>query len=325
MSDVTSRFSPATDDVLPGWVRRTLQLAADGESPDPVATLVHPKDPDQRSSSRAALYLHGFVDYFFQTNHAQVWEESGFSFYALDLRDYGRSIRPGREPNWVLDLETYDEEISAAITHLHQLHDEVVIVGHSTGGLIASLYAHRNPLLLSGVVLNSPWVDLNEPWLVRRVAAPVVRWFGRLIPNIPIAELGSRYGRSLHISTGGMWEYNLEWKPLEGFGIRSGWLAAVLRGHHEVAQGLNIPMPVFMATSGRRGDNLLPTAEELENTDVVLSPPQMWRLASRLGRDVTVVRVNGGRHDLALSKEKARDRYHAELAAWLTERFPASP
>ncbi len=296
MKDPAPQFLPPTPDVLDGWVAQTLPLRPDGTTPGPVATLVHRGD-DARTAvgaRRAVLYIHGFVDYFFQTHHALTWEGSGFAFYALDLRDYGRSIREGREPNWVLDLATYDEEISAALAHLRRSYDEVVLAGHSTGGLIVSLYASQQPQQVAGVVLNS------------------------------ISQLGSGYGHSLHVSTGGAWDYNLDWKPLEGFGVFAGWLAAVLRGHHQVARGLEIPVPVFMATSGAGGDNNAPTRRELATTDVVLSPPQMWRRAAKLGRDITVVRVNGGRHDLTLSREGARELFARELSAWLADRFPAA-
>ena len=39
-----------------------------------------------RASSRAVLYLHGYVDYFFQTHMARWFVARGWSFYALDLR-----------------------------------------------------------------------------------------------------------------------------------------------------------------------------------------------------------------------------------------------
>lgn len=303
---------------------RTLPLAPDGTSPDPVATLVHrSRTARGEQRSRAVLYVHGFVDYFFQTHHAQTWEAAGFDFYALDLRDYGRSIRAGRQPNWILDLHTYDEEIATTLELLRGEYDEVLIEGHSTGGLIVALYASRHHGAVDGVVLNAPWLDLNESWFLRRLVAPFLRTFGHLVPRIPISNLGADYGRSLHVSTGGEWEYELGWKPLDGFGVYVGWLAAVLKGHSAVKRGLGIGVPVFMGTSAARGDNNRPTDLELATTDVVLSPPQMWNLAANLGRDVTTVRITGGRHDLTLSRKEPRERFAAELSAWLAERFPA--
>ena len=58
--------------------------------------------------------MHGFADYFFQTGYAEWWTERGYDFYALDLRKYGRSLRPHQTPNYVTDLREYFAELDAA-------------------------------------------------------------------------------------------------------------------------------------------------------------------------------------------------------------------
>ncbi|MFQ9503751.1 MAG: alpha/beta hydrolase [Alistipes indistinctus] len=49
-------------------------------------------------SGRAVLYLHGYIDYFFQTHMAERFAGEGWNFYALDLRKYGRSSCPINMP-----------------------------------------------------------------------------------------------------------------------------------------------------------------------------------------------------------------------------------
>ena len=61
-----------------------------------MATLIR-KTSDRRGR-RAVLYLHGWNDYFFQTHLADYLSDIGYDFYALDLRRYGRSMRPGQLP-----------------------------------------------------------------------------------------------------------------------------------------------------------------------------------------------------------------------------------
>ncbi len=61
------------------------------------------------------LYVHGWSDYFFQKRLARFWTDRGARFYALDLRKYGRSLRPGQTPGYIADLDTYDEDIAAAL------------------------------------------------------------------------------------------------------------------------------------------------------------------------------------------------------------------
>src|SRR3970040_2254738 len=48
----------------------------------------------------AVLYVHGFVDYFFQRHMAERFVAEGCAFYALDLRKHGRALRPHQHPNF---------------------------------------------------------------------------------------------------------------------------------------------------------------------------------------------------------------------------------
>ncbi|MFZ4078893.1 MAG: alpha/beta hydrolase, partial [Microbacteriaceae bacterium] len=115
------------EDVLrTGFEMRELSLGKDSEG-DVVATLVRAPAPMTRraylpwtSTRRVAentdvLYVHGWSDYFFQDHVAQFWRNEGAQFYALDLRKYGRSIRPGQTLGYVDNLEIYDADIEAAI------------------------------------------------------------------------------------------------------------------------------------------------------------------------------------------------------------------
>ena len=61
------------------------------------------------------LYTHGWSDYFFQHELAEFWHRAGANFYALDLHNYGRSLRPGQLPGQVSSLTEYDEDIAAAL------------------------------------------------------------------------------------------------------------------------------------------------------------------------------------------------------------------
>ncbi|GEL46253.1 alpha/beta hydrolase [Cellulomonas hominis] len=309
----------AVPDVLGGdWVQRTLHLRPDGQG-SAVATLVHRRDAAADRTRPAVLYVHGFVDYFFQTHVADALADRGYDLYALDLRDYGRSIRPGREPNDTRSLATYAEELDAAVRLVRAEHDRVVLLGHSTGGLVAALWAHhrRGRGLVDAVVLNSPWLDLRGSVLERTALTwLIVHAVGVVAPRLVVSHLGPDYGRALHAGSGGEWAYDLAWKPHEGFPVRAGFVRAVRRGHAEVARGLDVDVPVLVLASDASGpddrwhDGLL-------TTDSVLDVADMRRLAPRMGEDVTYVEVAGGAHDLALSPLPARTRYLDEVVGWL--------
>ena len=68
----------------------TLGLGTDYEG-EVVASLVR-RQPSP-AGARAVLYIHGYNDYFFQRHVADFYARQGISFYALDLRKHGRSLR----------------------------------------------------------------------------------------------------------------------------------------------------------------------------------------------------------------------------------------
>ena len=70
------------------------------------------------SATRAVLLVHGFTDYFFNTELADHFAARGFAFYALDLHKCGRSWREGQTPHFTTDLARYDTELERATATL---------------------------------------------------------------------------------------------------------------------------------------------------------------------------------------------------------------
>jgi len=128
------------------------------------------------------------------------------------------------------------------------------------------------------------------------------------------------YGQSIHSSARGEWDYNLDWKPLAGFPIYAGWLQAIRSGHLRVHRGLDLQMPVLSTASSAsyKGKSW---SEAARAADSVLNVDQIVRWSTKLGPLVTIVRIDGGLHDLALSAEPARQRYFDEIDRWLSTYF----
>ncbi|MGI3783641.1 MAG: alpha/beta hydrolase, partial [Janthinobacterium lividum] len=299
-------------DLLDGYVSTEIALPdaprmpGEPEDVEVVATLVRRDEP--RRSRRAVLYVHGWNDYFFQTHLGDFWAGLGFDFYALDLRRYGRSRRRGHLPGFTTDLDSYDVELDAAADLIGADHDQLVVVGHSTGGLVTPLWAARRPGLVAALVLNSPWLDLQGSALVRAIGAPVIDALGARSPTSVLrgADPG-HYARTLHRSLEGEWDYDLDLKLTPGPPIRVGWLRAIIQGQRKVAGGLGIEVPVLVLASARTSFARR-WSEDLRVVDTVLDVDQIAARAVKLGRSVTVVRVEDGMHDLVLSAPAVRER-----------------
>lgn len=298
------------------YVAEEIVLPDDDEGPV-VATLVQRRAATP--TRRAVLHLHGFADYFFQTGYAEWWTERGYDFYALDLRKYGRSIRPHQTPNYVADLSEYAAELDAAwaLVTGRDGHDHVVLTGHSTGGLTTSLWADaRKPAELAGMVLNSPWFDMQGSLLLRTLGTVVVEQVGRRTPKrvLPRSVSGF-YARSLHRDHEGEWDFDLAWKPLESFTVHAGWLRAVRRGHARLHAGLAVPCPVLVLSSGASAQ---PSAmgDDVHRHDIVLEVPQIRRWATAVGPHVTYVAVPDARHDVVLSLPAPRAAAYDAIGRW---------
>jgi len=305
-----------TDVLGEPFTAETIDLPPDAEG-EVVATLVH--RPADAPTRRAVLHVHGFADYFFQTDLAQWWTERGYDFYALDLRKYGRSTRPWQTPTYVDDLGEYDAELDEAWSRIVERdgHDEVVLSAHSTGGLVSGLWAdQRQPAGLVGAVMNSPWLDLQGSALLRVVGTPVIEQVGRRQPRREIKrQVTGFYTRSLHRDHGGEWDFDLTWKPVESFPVYAGWLRAVRRGHATLHRGLALDCPVLVLSSDR---STLPQepGEDVETSDIVLDVDQIRRWSTAYGRHVTYLAVPGARHDVFLSRPESRERAYALVDTW---------
>lgn len=304
-------------DVLADFEHTTLAVPFRGSTIDAVVVR---RAASPVSGGAAVLYVHGFGDYFFQTHLAAFYEALGVRFYALDLRRHGRALRKGQLPNFTADIDEYLDDVSAAIGLL-QAHEGVewlLLNGHSTGGLVAALYAHRGPRRsdVDAVFLNSPFLDMNLPAWQEAVLEPVLSAVGRIVPSLKLPGLSSLYGESLHADHRGEWSFDLAWKPLAGFPARAGWFRAIHRAQAEVAGGLSIAQPVLLLHAGRSAHRKEWNADVL-SADIVLDVADMERLAPGLGSRVEVGSVDGGIHDLVLSREPARARTFELLADWL--------
>jgi len=279
-----------------------------------VTTLVRLRPPRHR---RAVLYIHGWNEYFFQRHVAEFWDELGYDFYGVDLHRYGRSLQDGELPGYIEAIEDYYEELDACVDQIRPGHSVIGLIGHSTGGLTAALYAHDRPKTFAGVVLNAPWIDMQGSALFRALTPPVMKALALASPTMafPSASDNDLYGRTLHRDSYGEWDYDLTLKRHESQPVRPGWLRAVTRGHDRVAEGLHIDCPVLMVTSAR-SSSVKQWCPEAVSTDLALDVDRLAARAHQLGWHVTLVRLAGALHDVSLSALPVRQRFFDEIRRW---------
>lgn len=312
-------------DSLAGYQQHVFELGRDPDGEGEVAaTLVRRQPRDGDVVNGAVLYVHGFSDYFFQTELADFFAARGFAFYALDLRKSGRARRAGQTAHYASDLAQYDDELERSLAAIAEDHPgaPVLLVAHSTGGLIVPLWVDRRRATsgvapIVGLVLNSPWFDLQVYPAARRAAlTQALRVLAKVAPYRALKQEPGVYGATLHTSGTGEWEFDVELKPLAGFPATFGWLNAVRRGQARLHRGLDLGVPSLVLRSDRTHFSRR-YSDLSDRADLILDVEQIDRRSASLGQQNTVVTIPGGRHDIFLSLPEVRDRAYAAVGEWL--------
>ncbi len=312
-------------DILPGYEARTVDQGRDYSGPV-VSTIIRRLAPDSVATGRGVLYVHGFNDYFFNARMGEEFAARGYDFYAVDLRKYGRSIRPGQRLFEARSLREYFPDIDSALVEMRRGGvRETVLMGHSTGGLICAYYmASTGNTQVDALVLNSPFLDWNLGWKERLV--PLIDWWGGLFPGTPISQGESTaYAESLLKGKHGYWEYDTGWKLPQSPDVTAGWVRAISGAQHALRDGkARIGVPILLMYSVRSVDTPEWTPEH-NAADGVLDVADIRRYGLMLGRDITCMKVVGGLHDLLLSNPRLLTVLYPRLFSWLDTALPPVP
>ncbi|WP_165477264.1 alpha/beta hydrolase [Arthrobacter sp. S41] len=302
----------------------TLDFGVDDEGPA-VATLVRYVPPGRRhklgrKAQGIVLSIHGWSDYFYNRELATFWHAHGYHFYALDLRRHGRSLRSEHQlPGYVDDLSIFDQDIEAALDLMSTEHHGLPVVaqGHSTGGLILSLWIARTNPKIKALVLNSPWLEFQGTAFLRIPIHGLMEALTRTNPRRKLmGPEFDHYWQSLSTQAQGQWDVHRLWRPRLAFPNTAGWLKTIFEGHAMVAKGLGLKLPILVMTSDRTriGTSYSP---EMQHSDSVLDVQQTRLRAAKLGSFVTLCEVPGAMHDVFTSAEPARACAYQDLGLWL--------
>lgn len=295
-------------DILPGYQARYVNQ---GEAFDGPCRSTIVRKLSAKPSHKAFLYIHGFNDYFFQKEMGYRFVDSGFNFYAVDLRRYGRSLEPWQYPFNIRDIKEYFADIDSALSQIRRDgNTDITLGGHSTGGLTTAYYVSQHPqnCPVNRLVTDSPFLEWNFNSFYRNFLIPCVSLWGRMAPNTKIKQAHcDGYAYSLLRKYHGEWEYNTDWKMIYSPPVTSSWVHCINNTMGRLMQSAkSISVPVLVMHSSKAIDGCSWTPE-FQHGDAVLNPEMIAKRGRKLGKDPKVVTISGGLHDLILSEKPVRD------------------
>src|SRR3989338_6779522 len=248
-------------------------------------------------TQKAVLYVHGYNDYFFQSELANWYNANGYHFYAVDLRKYVLSI-----------------------LSLHEKNTTVLLTGHSKGGLICTYYAQQQPNspLFHGMFLNSPFFEFNESGFKRKIGVPFISKRALKKPNkLKKGGFTKWYGHSLHVSEHGQWDYNLTWKPHVPPLANYGLIRALHLAQLAIQNGDEITVPVIVIFSMK---SVYPKkwSDVLYEGDAILNVNDIQRISKLLNcKSMNTIQMDGLLHDVVLSPHEVKVEMYRKLGNWL--------
>lgn len=352
-----------TDLLGPGFQARSLRVpygegvatlvrhvaAADPQAIPGTPGVDHADGTDQRARPRprpafVMLYVHGWNDYFFQREMARHIALSRGAFYALDLHGYGRSLRQDRYPGWCRSLSEYSADFAAALGVIRAENPgaPLVMAGHSTGGLIATLWMLHNAASVHAAWLNSPWLELQVGPTRRAAYQPVFKtltaffqhgaiplkadqFYGRSLRgwDHEFGPLPKRYGDYAQDPSLAGFTFVPRWKNSDGNPLLLGWASAILAGQAMLAEGGSIGGPLLIHASTRTLGQDDP-AIAAQYSDAVLNTDVLLAAGAKLSADVQI-RRHPGKHDLLLSFPDVRQAVWRDVHQWLARVVPGCP
>lgn len=305
-------------DILEGYEARYVNQ---GESFDGPCRSTIIRKLAKSPSRRAYLYVHGFNDYFFQKEMGDRFVDSGYNFYAVDLRRYGRSWQPWQWPFNVRRQKEYFNDIDSAIAQIKRDgNTDITLSGHSTGGLTVAYYAacKGKDIPVDRIVTNSPFLEFNFPPFMRNVAAPVIGFFGKISPNSKITQSHcDGYAYSLLKQYHGQWDYNTDWKMIYSPPVTYSWIGSIKGAqNHLMKHAADICVPILVMHSSRKVDGCS-WAPDFQWGDCVLDPAHINQRGLRLGRVREVCAIDSGIHDLILSEPGPRNAAYDTIFSFL--------
>jgi len=296
-------------DILEGYESRYVDQGVSFDGPCR-STIIRKLSP--KPSKKAYLYVHGFNDYFFQKEMGEIFTDSGYNFYAVDLRRYGRSLEPWQYPFNVRKQSEYFDDIDSALNQIRRDGNvDITLSGHSTGGLTVLYLAAMKgkDCGVNRVVTDSPFLEWNFSPFMRNVGAPLIEFLSKFTKDSKIKQGHcDGYAYSLLKQYHGEWEYDTDWKMIYSPPVTYSWVGSINHAQGKLMKKRkNITVPILVMHSSRKidGCNWNP---EFQTGDAVLDPEMLQKRGERLGAAERrmVCAIDSGLHDLILSSPEVR-------------------
>jgi len=276
---------------------------------------------DKEGGSGALLILPGKSETYLK--YAELFydlQDLPLSLYAMDHRGMGFSQRPLPD-RLKMHVERFDEYVEDLATFVDTVvkpdgHQNLYLLGHSTGALIAVLYMEQHPGTFRAGVLCSPLFDVAVgpiPGFVTRTLARLLDRPGRREqygpgqrdierPDFPNNKISSSYPRW------SLWEEQIipNTEAIQFGGVTNHWLReSLMAGQRAVREAGKIKVPLLLLQAQQ---------------DSIVKLGAQNRFCRR-APGCTKLPIQGAKHEILIEEEKTRAEAIARIKGFLASQL----
>lgn len=246
----------------------------------------------------------------------------------VDLRRCGRSKNDDTLPHYCSNFKEYFEELDMIIEEFNcAQYKEIILYGHSTGGLIVTLYANYRQKMINNklqfrVILNSPFFEIHNPgqpyllfilkYIIYYISKYIIYYLDRYFKlNLYLIKL-VRGGtiNSYVLAKNRNYYVNGLLSFARDIPLTLGFLTNVIRYQSLLRRNkIQIKYPLLVLHSDKTGENdMLTKCDCISDTVLNIEHIKKYSAIISCSDDIRIIEVKNGCHDVFLSTKEVTDK-----------------
>ena len=270
------------------------------------------------NNKKLFFWVHGFNDYYYHYHIGDKLLSDSFDIYSISLRNYESSAK---KRFCVKDLYEYVEDIDNHLKLLVNNYDEIILYGHSLGGLICSIYMYKGIYnhKINKLVLNSPFfnfrVDLLTSLIINYFSGILrnLRYFN-ILDNIKVSDFRGKDIYKEYIFENYHFDRKLKINDID---IYLDWILTVKYYQNELSK-LTLSVPTFVFCPSKNATN----NDLLNNNfgDTILDVNDIFSFSCNLFQNLCFKNCDNSIHDVFVSKPDVVNNAYNYMIDWLNKK-----
>ena len=307
----TKEFGIYVDADIKPWLKKNIQQAPVLTNDQLHLNSYYAINPDEKAS---VVIVHGFCEFFGKYHEvAYKFFKEGYSVFFLELRGHGKSERDFPHEDQRVHSESFNhyvEDVEAFLAQIVQPNSKthkLLLLAHSMGGAVGSLYLEKHPETFTCAVLSAPLIRVNfgrfPTWTVNAIGM-ISKAREKTFDYAPgqHAFMGQYAFMKSNAMDRDRYNYQffqrLKDKDYQTWGSTVGWVLAAQQASEDIlknASSITIPILILQAEFDQMVDN---NAQEEFTKKVETS---------------TLIKFDKAKHELYSGTKEIRNKYFSAI------------